>query len=498
MASVPSKNKEAWDLVLASFSFKPIFDKLEAMDLSATYFGRFLKGLQRRASLVALIVVAGIWVQASFSISKWNADEMEHRVIYWDVISYYAYLPATFIYGDPSLSFLEDDPEVAAYFWPETTEDGEKVIKTTMGLSYLYSPFFFGAHGFAKITPYEANGYSLPYQFAIAMGALVYSFLGLWVLRRALRSYYSEMVSGLALLSVGVASNLYYYVVNESGMAHSYNFFLLSLYLYGTLSLFRGPKRWKFVALGALAGVIVLVRPTNLVPALLLPLLCSVHDKESVRDKLRFLRAWAPSIGLGVLAAFMALLPQFLYWKGVTGDWIYFSYGEERFFFDRPMLGEVLFGYRKGWLLYTPVMFLGVLGLFLFRQAPRRSFLLPIFLILAIKLYLISTWWAWWFGGSFGCRPIIDLYGFMAFPLAAFYDRIWQRGALIRGVSLLLLAFLIHMNLYQSWQYKVGMIHWDGMTKEAYWHVFLHKAELEEDMIDRPDYEAAKKGEPGY
>jgi hypothetical protein len=191
----------------------------------------------------------------------------------------------------------------------------------------------------------------------------------------------------------------------------------------------------------------------------------------------------------------MAVLPQLLYWKGVTGDWIYYSYGEEGFFFGRPMIGEVLFGYRSGWLLYTPVMGFAVAGFFLFRKKVRRTLILPFALIVAIKLYLISTWWCWWFGGSFGCRPIIDLYGFLAFPMAACFQRVWEFGWRTRVPLLMILGFLIHLNLYQSWQYKVTIIHWDGMTREAYWHVFMRNTHPTEKMIERPDYEAALNGE---
>ncbi len=39
----------------------------------------------------------------------WTRSKPNERgVIHWDVISYYSYLPATFIYGDVTLGFLDD------------------------------------------------------------------------------------------------------------------------------------------------------------------------------------------------------------------------------------------------------------------------------------------------------------------------------------------------------------------------------------------------------
>ena len=34
-------------------------------------------------------------------------------------------------------------------------------------------------------------------------------------------------------------------------------------------------------------------------------------------------------------------------------------------------------------------------------------------------------------------------------------------------------ALLITLNVFQTYQYVRGYIHWDGMTKATYWAVFL-------------------------
>ncbi len=455
--------------------------------------------IRSRLSLFVVILLLLVWVQRTLSFSPWKGEDASGRVIYWDVISYYGYLPAAFIQGDLTLSFLEEEQKYKLrLYWPQTTKDGEKVIKTTMGLAYLYAPFFFIGHGIASITSYEASGFSLPYQVSLAMSAIFYAFVGLLLLRSMLRSFYGELITSLTLIVVAIGTNLFHYVVAEGAMPHSYNFALLTGYLYVLLKLFGSPKPGGFFLLGLLGGVIVLVRPTNLVSVLFLPFLYAVFDKQSIRERLSFIGRYPGGVLLAIGGGILAVLPQLLYWKGVTGEWVYFSYGEEQFFFGRPMLQEVLFGYRAGWLVYTPLMSLALLGFLLFRKDMRKRFALPLLFIVAIKLYLISCWWAWWFGGGFGCRPIVDLYGFLAIPLAASLHRLWSLGWLARIPLLLVLVFFVHLNLYQTWQYKVSVIHWDGMTKEAYWHVFMRKAYPSEEMIDRPDYEAAKKGKPGY
>ena len=115
----------------------------------------------------------------NFTHKNWTNDEGPIRgVIKWDVISYYAYLPAVFIYHDLSLDFTESPGFVNDdKFWFQETEIGKKVIITSMGLSYLYAPFFFTAHALAPAFGEQRDGFQSVYQFFLIFGAL---FLLLW------------------------------------------------------------------------------------------------------------------------------------------------------------------------------------------------------------------------------------------------------------------------------------------------------------------------------
>ena len=92
----------------------------------------------------------------------WNQSKpTEQGVIKWDVISYYSYLPATFIYGDIKLEFLDDkDFNRSSKFWFYTLDNGNRLIQTSMGLSILYSPFFLIAHLLAPLLGETPDGFS--------------------------------------------------------------------------------------------------------------------------------------------------------------------------------------------------------------------------------------------------------------------------------------------------------------------------------------------------
>jgi hypothetical protein len=101
------------------------------------------------SAIVVFMVLLSL-LHTMYSHRLWTKEE---RVIFWDVKSYYAYLPAVFIHGDLSFSFIDEHPEIyAERIWPDPLPNGNKLIITTMGLAILYMPFFFMGHLVAMIT----------------------------------------------------------------------------------------------------------------------------------------------------------------------------------------------------------------------------------------------------------------------------------------------------------------------------------------------------------
>jgi hypothetical protein len=169
-----------------------------------------------------------------------------------------------------------------------------------------------------------------------------------------------------------------------------------------------------------------------------------------------------------------------LFWKIHSGHWLFFSYQGERFFFNDPQIINFLFSFRKGWLLYTPMMAFGIAGIFFLKKyVPQMFYFVLIFLVLDI--YILSSWWAWSFGGSFGCRALVQHYSIMAFPLASFasfvFDLFPSRYLLnlFTKTALISIFYLfIILNFHQSWLYKYAIISDDSMTKAAYLYIMRH------------------------
>ncbi len=455
-----------------------------------------LKKIRKTKSFSKLAIkTIVIVILFSFVNNKhWNS---ENKIIAWDVISYYAYLPATFIYKDLSLEFTKDyKGEHKFIFWPQTTPAGKKVIKTSMGLSLLYMPFFFLGHITALITNYDAGGFSAPYRFFLQLSSLFYLIIGLFFLRKTLLKYFSEEITAISILLIFFATNLNQYATHEATMSHSYNFSLFAVFIWLTITWYDKSTTKNTILIGLISGLIVLVRPTNI----LILLFFIFWDIKSIADlKHRFILFYKQFYKLFVIAffAFLVWLPQFLYWKMQTDSFLYFSYGDERFFFDNPQIIKGLFGYRKGWLLYAPVMSFALIGIF-FLTNKLKAFFVPILLFTIFNIYIILSWWAWWYGGSFGLRAFVDSYAILIFPLAAFISYFYKDKKTPAKRIVLIISFLfIAHGVFQTQQYHRGAIHWDSMSKAAYWDSFgrLRPSNKFNDLLIPPDYDRAKKGE---
>ena len=442
-----------------------------------------------------LIVIIYIWV--SFNVRLWRKDK---TIIYWDAISYYAYLPANFIYHDLSLKFMDDYKGKHHFiFWPEKLKNGNYLIKTTMGLSILNLPFFGVAHAYASYFGYDNGGFSKPYRAALLFGTLFWLFIGLIFLLKLLLPFFGDKIASLIILLVSLGTNLYYYVLFEPVMAHQYNFALFSVFLFFTVQWHEKKTVWSAVFIGLSAGFISLIRPTDILIALVFLLygIVKVRDfKTHFWELLKFYR----HILVIVIFAFLVWMPQLIYWKYISGHYLFFSYTDnEHFFWNHPHIIEGIIGYRKGWLLYTPLMIFSIVGIFLLKSR-SKNFLLPFLIFLPLNIYIIFSWWSWWYGGSFGSRPMIESYAFLSIALGAFLKWLLSQRQIVKIPVFVLVVFFAAYNLFATQQYRHSAIHWDGMTKEAYWDSFgrLYPSKNLQNLIKRPDYEAAKRGEDKY
>jgi len=383
------------------------------------------------------------------------------RSINADGKGYYAYLPALFLYQDPSFNFIYDAekkyyPEDGSHFKDFLNEqpNGTKVNKTFPGLSILYAPFFFLGCLFAFVFGYSVDGYSMPFQLMIGLSHIVYLLLGfrfLWGLLKNLNVSEVKVVALLSLLLFG--TNLWYYVIYDHTVSHVFSFFLASVLLWA-------GERWfserKYLGLMlVLMALIVIIRPTNAIMILCLlyfPFLSGNRLKNFLPDFKELLRVWKSLI----ISVLILIIPP-LMWKWQTGNWIVYSYKDEGFDFLHPHWIEFMFSTEKGWLFWSPVLLLlliiGVLYSFGRNGWLGIAYLVPLVLI----TYVLSSWWCWTFGAGMGQRVMVEYYPFIVVPAALFLNETSRKWVIP------MLFVFIPLNLFQAFQ-VVKSVHVGGQT----------------------------------
>jgi hypothetical protein len=375
-----------------------------------------------------------------------------------DAFSYYVYLPSWLLHHDASLNAVADDccggefpAWTAIVRWPRT---GRWVDAHPIGEALLIAPFFAVAHALTRWSNLSPDGFSLYYQHAAGLAGLGYTIAGLWFLRRLLRRHFTESVVTGTLAALLFGTSLYHYATFDSVWSHAFSFALVAALL-ERLDAWRPGRLRDDLVIGALAGLMILVRHTNIIVPV-----CLVLAARSFRLALT---------GAGV--ASLIVLPQLWLYRRATGHWIVSSYGSLGFTFADPHLWGVLGSVTKGAFFWAPLLLAAVAGL-AWVPASLRRWRLPSAVILIVHTYVIASWWDWQFGGSYGHRGFVDVYPLLAPGLAAVFagaGATARQRAAFAAVAVALCA----LSVFQMLQYWHGVLPISDTTWPQYRAAFL-------------------------
>lgn len=358
-----------------------------------------------------------------FAVQNNYRDGEFHNVIRSDGSGYYAYLPAIFLYNDATYeqsNAVEKTYYLGNYNQAYLFKDakGNTCNKYFPGIALLQAPFFAAATVTAWVIGSPVDGYSQPFQIFFLLGSLFYSLLGLWLFFLCLKRLFPQLEKQLPWFIVGVylASTLFMYNTNTLGFTHHYSFCLFGLFTLLVLQIRdQGMSIAKLVGLGAVLGVITLVRPTNALVVLILPFL--LQDAAHFTTFLKELFAQRMKFFLASCVGFMAILfLLFSVWKWQSGSWLVWSYKGEGFNFLHPKWLENLVGFRVGLLVHSPFLLLSLLGALLYFR--KQTFQLTFWWLYFLSTsWVISAWWCWDYESTFGNRPFTEHLFFLVFPL---------------------------------------------------------------------------------
>lgn len=417
-------------------------------------------------------IAAGVIILFIF-IQLWRGGEAR-RTIDGDGSGYYAYLTAVFIHHTTDFTAVyEVEKErrgldyMAHYF--HKTEKG-MINKYYLGTALLMLPFFLLAWLYSVITGMPADGYNILFQYSVSLAAAVYLAVGLLALKRILDlKGFSKPIQLAVLIVLLFGTNLFYYAFLHPSHSHVYSFAAIAVFLLFTTLFFRtGGNKYLMLA-AMMLGVIVLIRPTNILIMLSIPFVAAETEVFQQRIKQLLQSKVVLLFFILVFLSVFMLQPVFNFIQ--LGEISLWSYRNEGFIFQKPALLSFLFSYRKGFFVYTPLMLLIVPAMVTLWQRSLYQFITFLAYFLSL-VFILSSWWNWFFGDSFGMRAMIDHYPVLVLPIAELIRQLSGKRVTTAIISIFLGGVII-LNLVQTYQYYAGILHPDSMSKEKYWFVFF-------------------------
>lgn len=439
-------------------------------------------------SIQAVIVEVFIIFCLVFLINNYFKNEVV--TIKSDGIGYYEYLPSIFIHHDFIRKDIVSQDNQRIYNRINSISlyidyDGYKVNKCPCGTAVLELPFFAYALLTTNLEGNYNDGYQLPFQIAIFHAAIFYLFLSIFLLRKILELYdIKRSIIILSQILFVFGTSVTNYVNYDAAYSHIYSLVTITAFIYFIKLYFKLRNVNHFILACLFFGLILLLRQINGVILLFVPFLAG--SIENLKDGVFNLFRHPVKLLFGIFLVFGVFFIQCLLWYLQTGHFLIYSYKGEAFDFLHPRIIKILFSYKKGLFVYTPILFITLSGIFYltFKRKYYPAFTWFAFFILLT--YILSSWWAWSFGSSYGLRAYIDYFTLFFIPFAIILNEV---HTITKSIVIVLSFLTIPLNIIQTYQYKNYILDWGEMNKEKYWKVFLRTDDRFKGLLWKKSYD---------
>lgn len=392
-------------------------------------------------------------------ISLITAINKKANILYGDALGYYIYLPASFIHNKldriDDLALIENIPDgisgnISRYREEySTNEENYSIIQYTYGIAALQLPGFLSIQIWDKLNSNNTNGFEDRYQKSLVFLNVFYLLLGLFYCYSALSYHFNKRNSIIAVTIGMIGSNLLWFGFIQHGMAHIPQFMLISAVMFLSVKLKESWSLKSLYLIAFLLGLITIIRPVDIIFGLI-PLICLIKyclNDPSYR-KLVFNNITL-TLPIAIILFVLPFIPQLLYWKMMTGSYLYDSYSNYHFDWTKPHIIKGLFGHKNGWFVYTPLMLIAIVGYFI-KSIPKHILLISI-LILPIHIYFTFAWFNYNYINGFGSRPMIHVYPLLIYGIAALLSMRHKMPRLIAIVAILI-SIVVNINFsYKQW-----------------------------------------------
>lgn len=396
------------------------------------------------------------WLTLCCLLTHWTGTAISSGVsgelVQGDARSYFAYLPSIVLDGDLD---LRNQFVVLAPSGPQATPWGEGVGGVAanpfpIGPALVWLPGYIVGLGIDSLTDGLGSGKQLGYGPAAAWGAATMTILavglGAWCALGLARRYSSDHAGLVAVGAVWLGTPLLYYTIITPLYSHGIGWFAAALFLYLLpLQAKASVTRWSFA--GVAGGFMVANRLQD-APILAMGLAALFIAWRSSELRTSNVAAFAAG-GL------VGYLPQGLTWYRLYGTLVPVEPSAEVGSFSVTKLWSVLAstGY-EGWLSWSPVVALGLWGLWRIGRRPDREALA---LACGAALSILGVIWLdvvhpYGAGSAFGGRRYVSLGPIVVLGLAVLLaDRGDRAPQTLRLGSRSLLTSTALLTVYSLW-----------------------------------------------
>ena len=365
------------------------------------------------------------------------------------------------------------------------TANGHLENHFSVGPAILWMPFLLMVHaGILTARAFgahiSADGFSLPYLVAMALGTLAYGFIALLLSYRVACRFVEKRWALLATIAVWWASSLPVYMYFNPSWSHAHSAFSVALFFWYWLRTRESRSATQWFVLALIAGLMMNVYyPNALVLALLLPEAVSNYREAWHRsgETAQNTVSLAGHHFLFCVTVFASLLPTFLTRYFIYGGLFKTGYIPiSQWAWGSPWFLALLFSSNHGLFSWTPLLLIAVAGLFLFwRRFPAIG--ASVVCVLLIFYYFMASYPDWAGISSYGNRFFVSLTVFFVLGLATVLDLVGNRfrspATASRWLGVILGIFILwNLGLIFQWGTHLvparGGVSWTTVTQNQF------------------------------
>jgi Dolichyl-phosphate-mannose-protein mannosyltransferase len=335
----------------------------------------------------------------------------------------YSWLYARSLAFDGDLDFTNDyalcgDPFVVGV----DTGAGRPVNPFYAGPGLVLTPVLWVVRHVVHLPPDASEpwraGCSGPFVFTSGLLSIVAVTATVAIAYRCARRWFGEGAAALAVLVMGLASPLAVTGTVAWYYSHLWAALAVAIALLTSLRAAEEPTRAeRWLACGLACGLATLMRPQEAL-WLLVPAATIAWSARRVGLRASMLRTVLLAVGFVALASVQLAIYRKLYGTPfvIPQGKLYLQLGHAH-----PWL--TLFGARSGLLYWTPLVWLGVLGIPAFvKREPSRVIAATIVLVACAQHYVASSALTWAGGATLGARVQTSLVPALVLTAAAFLE----------------------------------------------------------------------------